>query len=101
MLEQIGLLASLVCMVCSGLFFVCNYLIQQPTRIKLDDVSEKQKKMDSKLDAICEDNKREEVLIRGIEEYAKSAHKRIDEHEERLREVENRCTTCQTCNRKE
>ena len=101
MLEQKGLLASVVCMVCSGMFFWWNYLFQQPMRMKLDSVDSRQEKMAEKLDDICKENKKEEVLIRGIEEASKSAHKRIDEHEERLREVENRCTTCQTCNRKE
>ena len=101
MLEYLGLIASIVCMLCSGLFFVCNYLVQQPMRIKLDGLDSRQGDMDKKLDEICKENKKEEVLIRGIEESAKSAHKRIDEHEERLRKVESRCTICQTCNRKE
>ena len=63
MFEQIGLLASVVCMVCSGLFFLCNYLFQQPMRMKLDSVDSRQEKMDVKLDDICKENKKEEVLI--------------------------------------
>lgn len=101
MLEYVGLLASIVCMVCSGLFFVINFMAQQPTKIKVDNISEKQKEVAATQKAILDELKNEEVLIQGIGEKAASAHKRLDEYEMRLREVESRCNTCAVCNRKE
>lgn len=101
MLNDLTVILSIVCMVCSGLFFVINYLCQQPMRIKVDNMSEAQKDISVTLKTMREENKKEEILIKGIEESNASAHKRLSEYELRLREVEARCNTCAVCNRRE
>ena len=100
-MEHLGVIVSVVCMVCSALFFVVNYLVQQPMRIKVDTMSDEQKDMAATLKTMREENKKEEILISGLEASTASAHKRLTEYEQRLRKVEERCNTCSVCNRRE
>ena len=101
MLNNLTVILSIVCMVCSGLFFVINYLCQQPMRIKVDNMSDSQKEISATLKVMREENKKEEILISNLEGSCASAHKRLTEYESRLREVEQRCNTCAVCNRRE
>ena len=101
MLNHLTVILSIVCMICSALFFIINYLCQQPMRIKVDNMSDAQKEISATLKVMREENKKEEILISNLEANAASAHKRLTEYEARLREVEARCNTCAVCNRRE
>lgn len=87
---QIGEFGTLINLI----LLAATYLILQPLKAQISNLV---KSLDVNSEAIIklrEIVNNERVHVAQLEESVKSAHKRIDEHEHKIEEIQNRCVNC-------
>ena len=88
---QIGELGTIVNLALLGV----TYLILQPLKAKISDLVKSLDTVSKAIIKLQELLNDERIHIAKVDEAAKSAHKRLDDFEHKIEDIQNRCVNCQ------
>lgn len=87
---QIGELGTIVNLALLGV----TYLILQPLKAKISDLVKSLDTVSKAIIKLQELLNDERIHIAKVDESAKSAHKRLDDFEHKIEDIQNRCVNC-------